>query len=217
MPSKYRLRITTKISKRRSVKGSRSEYRKFVPYAARRVFIHELGHYVADTINHQLYGMRSVKGIEIYKSPSLTTDYEGETKITSEGVRPFKPTQRMLPAYFAALAYGCIFESAYLDMPDMLFCMDNHGRSDIDKRNDFVKDPTIKQALSGATDAHYQILVNSNLGQYLQTMIVNKFVRNGNTDRIQINISLLRTELSSWTRRHASSYIRFVNELKRIL
>jgi len=98
-----------------------------------RVFFHELGHYVAQTLNCLHYHGKGVDNISIYPCAQNPNEYCGHTTpIRPEGYdekdRKPPPIHR-LAENLASLVYGCFFQ-CYLYRTDPPYCFKTHGDND---------------------------------------------------------------------------------------
>lgn len=217
MAVNHRIRTATRKSKLRSIKRDTDAYLPFIPYYAQRTFIHELGHFIANSINHRCYGMPRVESISIYRSAILSSDYEGDNKVRGKRSRRFDPNVDPLPAEIASLAYGCIFESAYLDMPDLLNCLRTNGAYDNAQRRELVPDPTKWPGLSQLTDAHFAALRSSGLPSFLKSISVSRYIRKGKGGILRVDIRLLMAEHKILMRRYARLYLQLIQQFRAIL
>lgn len=95
----------------------------------KKVFIHEMGHYVAQELNHELYGIGRVSSIEFIRETSgEKIDYIGKT-VSEKGISVNDDNKLInLPERIAELVYGCYFQSIYLDFT-LEHCLDINNKS----------------------------------------------------------------------------------------
>ncbi len=94
-----------------------------------RVFIHELGHYVAHELNYELYGFGEIGAIEFVEHNLPNgIDYEGKTIPKIEIGQSQNDKLINLPEKIAELVYGCYFQSIFTEMP-LKICLDIYNES----------------------------------------------------------------------------------------
>ncbi len=100
----------------------------------KRVFYHELGHFVAHELNRTYYSGLGTKSISIFPFPPNPELYLGEAKMNLSLDEKGKkaPSLEQLAAYLASSSYGCIFQSYYLKT-SLKECFDLNGGDDIQK------------------------------------------------------------------------------------
>src|SRR5437868_8809688 len=77
------------------------------------VFFHEVGHFVANSLNNLLYGCHPIKHF-IIKFEFEAGGFEGEVKLDDpEFVKGQLPSIDKLPQTLASLAYGCMFQALF--------------------------------------------------------------------------------------------------------
>jgi hypothetical protein len=98
----------------------------------RRVFFHELGHFVAREINHLFYGGTNTKSITICPHKDFQHLFVGELKVNidNDGKGAKVASLEELPAYLASSTYGCFFQSYYLNTP-LKKCFQENGEDDM--------------------------------------------------------------------------------------
>lgn len=100
-----------------------------------RCFFHELGHFVADQLNKDLFDHLGVEKLSIYPCEKNVLRYCGHiTPIKPAGFDPknsLPPPLKRLASYLASLMHGCIFQSYYLNDPDINSCLSNNGGCDV--------------------------------------------------------------------------------------
>jgi hypothetical protein len=100
----------------------------------KRVFFHELGHFVARELNAKYYNRAPIKSIEIYLCNAAINEYCGELVIdkTNHPEDGDVPTIKNLAPYLASSTYGCIFQSLYLGQ-SLSDCFNKNGQDDYGK------------------------------------------------------------------------------------
>jgi hypothetical protein len=77
------------------------------------VFFHEVGHFVANSLNNSLYGCHPVKHF-IIKVNADKGGYQGEVKLDKpESVKSQLPSIEKMPQTLASLAYGSMFQAVF--------------------------------------------------------------------------------------------------------
>ena len=193
-----------------------------------RVFFHEIGHFVANEINHAHFGVSQVEKIRLTRHElGNSTDYIGETiYAVPEGEDRNKPLQN-LPPKLANLIYGCYFQSIYQNTElEMCFDFSNssaNGKVDMDhtiaaltqfqvsaaKRREFyplIKEQYFKTLLSRKEDFIYVFKLSPE-NYFIE---INEFVT-------EVDLENLRIDLSSFIELHTDIYLSFVSEIMRIL
>ena len=192
-----------------------------------RVFIHELGHYIAQELNHELYdGQGRIGSIE-FEEVELPygVDYIGKTNPEILEGQSKKDKLVNLPEKIAVLVYGCYFQSLFMKTT-LKFCLDLTNQS----ANGFDD----AQYIAGGL---YQFCINEKRRQlypFLHEEYFNEIKQNrGNFDTLfEINyLDFLekadfgyRTDLSKlyeytteFRAEHKSDFNDFVNRIKIII
>jgi hypothetical protein len=99
-----------------------------------RVFIHELGHFVAHELNHKYYNGTGVAEVLIHSCDENTNETCGSCKPINNGNENNPVPIERLAEYLAVTIHGCIFQ-AYFMKQDWNECMcgstNGNGGSDV--------------------------------------------------------------------------------------
>ncbi|MDV3674251.1 hypothetical protein CMU30_06895 [Elizabethkingia anophelis] len=98
----------------------------------RRVFFHELGHYVAAILSQRYFSGLGSRYIKIYRCRNKPEEFCGE-------MEPIKPENynekdlylERLPENLVGLVYGCIFQSYFSKFINVSFCFEHFGGNDM--------------------------------------------------------------------------------------
>ncbi|MDV3560375.1 hypothetical protein CMU69_12590 [Elizabethkingia anophelis] len=98
----------------------------------RRVFFHELGHYVAAKLSQRHFSGIGSKHIKIYRCPEKYNEFCGEM----EPIRPEEYNENdlyleRLAENLIGLIYGCIFQSYFSSSATLDFCFEHFGTKDM--------------------------------------------------------------------------------------
>jgi hypothetical protein len=99
----------------------------------RRVFFHELGHFVANQINKLSLSGSGTEKILLYLCQQNSNIYCGMTSsVVPNGCdRTSPPPKNRLPQSLLSAIYGCIFQ-AYERDESLRKCLDENGNDDYD-------------------------------------------------------------------------------------
>src|SRR5688572_23049678 len=102
----------------------------------KRVFFHELGHFIANEINQRFYSGTGTKSITIDLAFPIDHLYVGDTRINLSPDEKEKkpPTRELLPETLAGLIYGCIVQAHYKN-ENLTPCANLNGIDDMNLRH----------------------------------------------------------------------------------
>lgn len=129
------------------------------------VFIHELGHFVSNILNRDLYSGPKIESLIIFPCKEDPYQYCGELKL--EGVDDFTLSKEVLIKTLISLSYGCMFQCYYDKKNDLNDCFNRNGQQDILDWKAALKkigyaDNIIKKACK-LMDEHYQKLYDNRM------------------------------------------------------
>lgn len=99
-----------------------------------RVFIHELGHFVAHELNHKYYNGTGVEEFIIHPCDENTNELYGYCKPINNGNENNPVPIERLAEYLAVTIHGCLFQAYFMkqDWNDCM-CGSGHGKGDVNQ------------------------------------------------------------------------------------
>lgn len=192
-----------------------------------RVFIHELGHFIANTINFEQFGIYEIEKIRLTKHfVDESIDYMGETiKKVPAGLAIDLPVQN-LPQKIAGLIYGCYFQSIHLNK-ELKLCFD-YSNQDANGNKD------MHQVISGLSlyqisvekrkklypfmeVEYFNVLRKTDIFDFLfQLKPENYFIEISDIET-HVDLVKLKDATKEFISRHTSTYLGFIEEIELIL
>lgn len=197
-------------------------------YAKKRVFIHELGHFIAGKINRDNFGLSGVAKIKLTKHQTkFDEDFIGETiyKVPT-GESEVKVLEN-LPQKIANLVYGCYFQSIYLKT-ELKKCLDwdnpnANGKIDM---NDIISAVTMFDISSEKRSILYPYLekdyfeqLRSKKKEFISLFNLNPedFYTEINDYETDINLMKLDKATKEFINSHTKTYLNFILKIEEIL
>lgn len=186
----------------------------------KKTIIHEIGHYTARTLNHEIYKIgEGVDKIEFEKKNAF--EYEGRTiPIKPENYKESNPIIN-LPEYISIQFYGCIFQSLYLEEEfNNCFAIHKNGEKDVSAyshhTNDLAKEK--KMRISKYFREHHIPKLKSNKEHFAE--IFDKDY--SNLLRVEsfgytLEMNELRKELDQFLIKHTSYYNELIIKIRTII
>jgi hypothetical protein len=191
----------------------------------KRVFFHELGHFVAREINQKYFGVIGrAKEISLYESLSKDGHYGGKTvPEIPDGEDRDKSLVSICEA-MAVYVYGCFFESIYLEQNfEKCFC--EYGRCN--GNQDFlnwwealrIADRKEKQEEIHKNDLDYfdQLRLNKSLDKFLSLNVPDFLINSSVEGKYSVNIDELRRITFPFIQEHELPYLEFTQRIREIL
>ena len=194
----------------------------------KRVFIHEIGHYVARELNCELYNLGD--GVEqiFIKTHNFSNsiDYLGGT--TARKPKEYVENGEIKNVYehTAVLLYGCLFQTMYLksisnyEFRSCFNLKENaNGKCDAKEFNAMSKHITgpIRKKIVEYTENKYLNMLNADQNhlQKIYKLEPSKFLK-ANDDGYCVHLELLKKELSYFIIKHKKYYSDYIQNIKRI-
>lgn len=179
----------------------------------KRVFIHELGHFVAREINHRYYGATPVKNILIY--PHNAFLYEGETNpVFSEDEREKNaPAKKDLAAYLALTVYGCFFQCYYLKQ-SLGECFKENGYKDTEQWHGSLREHHLDDYRSEITPVEEEFFERLKAEEILKDFMElepEKYLLSNGTNSFKVNLDLLRADTDNLIAKHHDTYQQLID------
>lgn len=187
----------------------------------KRVFFHELGHFVAREINHLYYSGQGTKSIEIYPYPYNNELFLGDTKVNQsvDGSEKKAPTVEKLPEYLASSTYGCFFQSIYQNS-SLKQCFAQNGEDDMQKWFSAMLANGLDWCNSDIAnyDSEYFDLLKEKgeLDELMKLVPENYLIDNGNNS-FDVNIVKLKEDILPFIKNHYKVYRKLIEKYKEIL
>ncbi len=194
----------------------------------KKVFFHELGHYIANRINHINFCMSPVQEIILTKHENASkVKYEGQTSFKIPKGESIITSLKHPPQKIAELVYGCYFQSLYLNVP-LTLCLDWRN----DKANGLKDYEGIMDVLSTC-----EVPTNKNkefynyiLKKYFSRLKLHKqefetlfklspsnYLIKKNDIVFQVDLKKLENATEDFIKFHTPTYLNFISEISLIL
>lgn len=181
----------------------------------RRVFFHELGHFIAREINHLKYDGPIPIQIKIFPCTEDPMEFCGETvpKPQLDPKMAMIGGRTRLPSYLLSLSYGCIFQSYYTQQ-DLNFCFQYHGASDFAKASGtlvFHKIFQVNDLLSQLDHDILNTLCSEKLLEGLMELEIEKYLIPKGENCFEVDIDKLRKDTADFVAKHFQVYEVFID------
>lgn len=187
----------------------------------RRVFFHELGHFVAHEMNQRYYSGTGIRSITI--QPHYLGDHlfvgEANINLSDDERERMAPPLKYLPEYLASSTYGCIFQ-AYYQKTKLSNCLKVNGEDDMTKWHGSLLANSLEYHnadVAVAEEQYFDLLVQK---RALDTMMMlnpeNYLVEEGN-QRYVVDIDRLRIDTDAFIDFHIEYYNTLILDYKNIL
>ena len=190
----------------------------------RRVFFHELGHFVAQEINRRYYDGRGVKEIVIHPCERNFNELCGYTKPNvpkgyNDKVVKAPPIYR-LPLKLASLTYGCMFQ-AYLTGGALLECYREHGESDMNSWANYISANrfgyTIKADLGKIEAQYYNSLVTGKLLEDFRELNPSDYLSSPKPNNYDVDVEKLRRHTHQMLIAHRKDYRKLIGSYRVVI
>ncbi|MBO0329844.1 hypothetical protein [[Muricauda] lutisoli] len=194
----------------------------------KRVFIHEVGHFIARELNYKHYKI-GLGTEQIYIEPCRlpdTTDYSGgATAIKPKGYIENGEVQNPTE-YMAVILYGCVLQTLYLKSKEDIgfrtcFNIGNLANGKLDAlefraMEEYCTGPKRKKIVEFIEKEYLSnLFTDQNHLKKLFELDPLKFIDNRN-DKLYVNLPLLKQSLEEFMTEHLEYYSVFVKTIKRI-
>ncbi|WP_282056035.1 hypothetical protein [Maribacter luteus] len=194
----------------------------------KRVFIHEIGHFVSRELNYEHYqiglGTEQIY-IEAHKFPKTIEYTGGATAIKPKGYIDNGEVENPIE-YMAVILYGCILQTLYLKSKDdyefrICFSISNGANGKLDAEEfsameKYLAGPKRKKIVEFIeTEYLNKLSADQNHLKKLFELDPLKFVEIRN-ERLFVNLDLLRECLRTFMIEHQEYYSDFINNIKLI-
>lgn len=194
-----------------------------------RVFIHEIGHYVARELNFKLYNIGD--GVEriFIKTHNLsnTIDYSGETTAKKPEGHVDNDKIENIAEFTAVIIYGCLFQTLYLKSKLEFDFRDCFSPDDsANGQCDFIEFRSMEKYISSHKRKE---MVEYSESEYLNQLFkdqshINKilnlklliYLKKENND-FTIKLDLLNKDLADFMTEHEKYYIEYLKNIMRII
>ncbi len=193
-------------------------------HKVKRVFFHELGHYISSKLNERFYSGFGPKHFKIYRcknkydefcgevAPNIPEEYENSTMFFDR-----------LPENLVGSIYGCIFQCYFTYTRELNYCFDQFGVDDMFKYNGTL----IRHKLGllkrlKLQEVYYQhfieIFDNKSLEKLKQIDYILFLVPcEGEMDSYDINLSELDNNIEEFLEEYIDIYSKFVDNFKNVI
>ena len=187
-----------------------------------KVFIHELGHYIANLINSQNSELPNSNTIHFYPCTENNEELCGECKNSN----PKKYNQLIKPKDLLAeligsVIMGCIFQAYYLKS-ELIQCLNNNGSTDREiirnAKDEYLTDEKMV-ALSALEDKFLEVLKQNNTLEFLNDLKPLNFIQNTETenrwgvDLLKLDEFLKNVDLQPFE----AEYLAFLERLREVI
>jgi hypothetical protein len=188
-----------------------------------RVFFHELGHFVANELNHKYFNGTGSYEIKIYPCEKNCLDYCGHiTPIRPEGIHENDKTPvplERLAEKLASFLYGCIFQSYYMDT-DILSCTKINGHNDIQNwLGSLIANGlgSLNSEIITLSIEHLDLLKSQKLLDKFVNIIPENYLIETKVNHFNIDLEKLTTDTYQIIDEHYRYYKNFVIEHQKII
>lgn len=189
----------------------------------KRVFFHELGHFVARELNYIHFNGTGSAEIKIYPCREEQSEYCGHiTPILPEGVlesdRTAVPIDR-LAEHLASDLYGCIFQSYYLNT-GLETCTKTNGKDDI---KDWIgslyanKLSFLNTKISPLSIKHLELLKSQKLLDQFMKLTPEEYLIEAEEKHFSVNLEKLRRNTCILLVEHGEYYKKFVEQHQAVI
>jgi hypothetical protein len=187
----------------------------------KRVFFHELGHFIAHEINRKFYHGTGTKSIVIYPANGNSDLFLGEAIINlSEDEREKNaPFREILPEYLASSTYGCIFQSYYLGT-SLNDCFKQNGHDDSKKWHDSLGAhglDHLRAEISTAEKEYFELLKQEKALDEMMVFNSETYLVNLGNENYNVDINQLSIDSASFVDKHKEMYKILINKYLQIL
>ncbi len=190
----------------------------------RRVFFHELGHYISAKLNQKYYTGFGSEYIKIYPCENKFDEFCGKTEpnIPADYDNSNIFWERIAEALISSI-YGCIFQSYFSNSSTLDFCFEHFGVDDMFKHNGIIANHRLGHyknfQLNQLYNRHYQEIFTNNILDELRTIdylallipIENEF------DSFFVNLIELDNDLKEFVENYCDFYQKFVDDVRKII
>ncbi|MBA3827533.1 MAG: hypothetical protein H0X33_01210 [Taibaiella sp.] len=186
-----------------------------------RVFIHELGHFVANEINLSCYGGSGTEAITIFpckENPNIFCG--GTTPVLPLDTNPSTPPPiERLAQNLVGISYGCIFQ-AYYQQGSLSNCFRVNGCNDFEARRGFLSTHKLNhidaQLFKLSNDYLEYLLKDEHLHKFIN-IDISLFLDIKSTAEQKIDIQKLKDVTSTAIENHKNHYDLHVQEHQKII
>jgi hypothetical protein len=178
---------------------------------AKRVFFHELGHYVAHELGKRFYNGTGTKSIAIFPNVDDKDKFEGDARIvtTPNGEKRDALSIEKLPEILAAATYGCIFQAYFKNEDTFDDCFRENGMEDTKLWKDAMRNFRIddfRNEILAEEKEFYKSLRDQKALEDFMKLDPDNFVTEHGTDNYYVNIDQLRKETEALVLNHHEKY-----------
>lgn len=187
----------------------------------KRVFFHEMGHLVADEINHLHFSDKDIESITIFPCQQDQTRYCGETRLLSltKASRNTPPTKERLAQRLLAITYGCLFQ-AYMQGSTLKEAFDANGHEDIDLWSSMLDTHGIKYYKTAfiELDSEFfeRLKYNGALNELLAIPFMDYLIDNGDRT-FTVKLADLRDSIRPLIDKHLVYYERQIADYQKVI
>lgn len=187
----------------------------------KRIFFHELGHFIAHEINRNFYHGNGTKSIVIYPAQGNPNLFMGDAVINlSEDERERNaPSKEILPEYLASSTYGCIFQAYYLNTP-LNDCFEQNGQDDSKKwyaslcANGLDH---LRPEISAVEKEYFELLKQKKALDEMVDLNPEIYLNSLGNENYNVDINQLRIDCASFVDKHREMYDILINKYLEIL
>lgn len=185
----------------------------------RRVFYHELGHFVAHELDKRYFGGPGTKSIELYHDPHNRDIWGGNAKVNlSEGEKEKNvPFKERIAEYLATSTYGCMFECYLLNQPlTECFKIGGHGQKDGEQWHNVLVSYKIfdyRKGIIQADDDYLKMLLENNFLAEFMKLNPDEFLEAYGTGYL-VKMENLRAAVSDLVDVHAAEFKKLIEQYR---
>lgn len=176
----------------------------------RRVFYHELGHFIAHEMNRKFHKGTGTKSIAIFQSEANTELFLGDAKINLSADKRERdvPSKDLLCEYLASSTYGCIFQSYYLHC-ELTDCFNQNGQDDVAKWVASMRHHNLdhlRGEISVVEKEYFASLRQENQLDEMMALNPDKYLVKEGKGSYTVNIDKLVQDTTDFTDKHRGKY-----------
>lgn len=189
-----------------------------------RAFYHELGHYVAHSLNKKLYNRFGITEFEIYTCKEDETVWCGH--VTPKKPDDFDendtnkpPPIERLHFVLASIMYGCLFQAYYCNT-NLKCCYDKFGFSDANKWLCFLtghKLGDLNSDIAMMEELYLKEVVKKKQLDPFMSIIPADYLIRKEENRYTVNLEKLENDLSELIDDHANLYQKVVEQYEQVI
>ncbi|WP_162926046.1 hypothetical protein [Chryseobacterium aurantiacum] len=189
----------------------------------RRVFYHELGHYVSAFLNKKYFTGYGSEYIKIHRCENKQDEFCGKTE-------PIKPKDykknilfyETLSENLVSYIYGCLFQSYFSQSQTLEYCFKYFGKNDEDAFYNNIAIHRLGQEkafrLEQLNNEHYKKIADNELLKELESIdILSILIENDIKDEYFVDLKTLHEIIEGFLESYKDVYCEFIENYKDVI